>query len=123
MFELRVATVTKNLKKLERKNPRSVATALYQEGLELMAESMRRTPVETGTLQKTHRTALPKWRGPFVEVAIPAGGSKAPYAVPVHERLDVFHNPGQAKFLESTILESAPHLLARIGERLHEEIF
>ena len=108
----------RNLEKLERKNPERVAAALYQEGLDLMAESMRRTPVETGTLQKTHHTSEPVQRGPFVEVAITAGGPKAPYAVAVHERTEVFHNPGQAKFLESTILEDAPYFLKRIGARL-----
>ena len=123
MFTIRVAKVTRNLKGLEVKTRFHAATALYQEGLDVMAESMRRTPVATSTLQKTHRTSEPVWEGNFVEVAITAGGPEAPYAVPVHERTEVFHNPGQSKFLESTVLESAPFLLTRIAARLKRGLF
>ena len=118
MLTLQVAKVTRNLKGLEVKTRLQAAAALYQEAQLEMAESMRRTPVATGTLKATHRTSLPKWKGNFVEVAITVGGVKAPYAVVVHEGTEVFHDPGQAKFLESTIFESAPFLLQRIGARL-----
>ena len=123
MFTIRVATVTRNLKGLEFKTQFEAASALYQEALDQTAESMRRTPVDTSTLQKTHKTSLPVWKGDFVEVAITAGGATAPYAVPVHERTEVLHNPGQAKFLESTVLESAPFLLKRIAARLKKGLF
>ena len=123
MFTIRVAKVTRNLKALESMTRFEAASALYQEGLDLTAESMRRTPVDTSTLQKTHKTSLPVWKGNFVEVAITAGGPEAPYGVPVHERTEVLHNPGQAKFLESTVLESAPFLLKRIAARLKKGLF
>ena len=40
------------------------------------------------------------------------------YAIWVHERLDVLHPIGQAKFLESTLLESIPYLAERIAKRI-----
>jgi hypothetical protein len=46
------------------------------------------------------------------------GGPAAPYAIKVHEDLEAFHRVGQAKFLESVLLESAPHLAQRVSRRI-----
>ena len=51
-------------------------------------------------------------------MTIEVGGPAAPYAVVVHEDLEAFHPTGQAKYLESTIMQSAPFMLDRISKRL-----
>jgi hypothetical protein len=92
--------------------------ALYQEALVEQKESMRRTPVDTGALRGSHETSKPEQDGQDVSVRITVGGPAAPYAVPVHENLDAFHKVGQAKFLESTILESRSSMAERIAKRI-----
>ena len=92
--------------------------ALYQEALVEQKESMRRTPVDTGALSGSHETSKPEQDGQDVSVTITVGGPAAPYAMPVHENLDAFHKVGQAKFLESTIMESRPHMAERIARRI-----
>ena len=84
---------------------------------------MKRTPVDTGALRASHETSLPSWKGDNLEGTIKVGGPAASYAVPVHERMYVFNRHGQAKFLESTINESAPFLLKRIASRLKKGLF
>ena len=53
-----------------------------------------------------------------VAVALTFGGPAVDYAGLVHEDLDAIHPVGQAKFLESTLMESRPFLAARIGKRI-----
>jgi hypothetical protein len=79
---------------------------------------MRRTPVDTGALKGSHETSKPEQGGGDVSVTITVGGPAAPYAVPVHENLDAHHKVGQAKFLESTIMESRSSMAERIARRI-----
>ena len=117
-IELDVGKVIGNMKKLDYTIPLVAAAALYQEALVEQKKSMKRTPVDTGALRDSHQTSLPKWQGQNLQVTIKVGGPAASYAVIVHEDMEAFHEVGQAKFLESTILESAPFLLERIGARM-----
>ena len=93
--------------------------ALVEEAQIEQKESMKRTPVLTGALRASHETSDFKFVGDTIEVSIKDGGASAPYAVPVHENLSAFHKVGQAKFLESTVRESAPHMADRVARRLH----
>lgn len=106
------------LERIVRALPSEVSSALYEEAEIERKESMRRTPWETGTLRASHETSRPKmgWEG--WEVTISVGGPAAPYAVYVHENLEAFHKHGQAKFLESTIRESAPYMAKRVANRI-----
>jgi len=126
---LDVGDVIGNIRELEHSIPLVAAAALYQEALVEQKESMKRTPVDTGALRDSHQTSLPKWKGEHLEVTITVGGPAAKYAVIVHEDMEADHTKrgrksgdvgvvGQAKFLESTILESAPFLLARVAARM-----
>lgn len=51
----------------------------------------------------------------FSEVRI---GYSAPYAVPVHERLDVYHPTGQAKFLEQPLRTERDEMARIVRSRL-----
>lgn len=104
-----------------RRVPRIVGAALYQEALIETKESARRTPVDTGALRASHETAPPVYAGSNITVTITVGGPTAPYALIVHEDLNAHHPVGQAKFLESTLNESAPFIAERLGRRIRVE--
>ncbi len=95
--------------------PDAVAVALSQEAELEMIEAKKRTPVDTGALQNSgYVERLTDESG----VRMGFGGPAAGYAVYVHENLDALHPSGQAKFLESVLVESAPSLPTRIAERI-----
>lgn len=96
---------------------KAAASAHKEMQIEL-AEVQRRTPVLTGALRASEMLEEPKITDKTISITMVAGGPTAPYAIAVHENLDTFHRNGQAKFMESALNESAPHLMARIGRRL-----
>lgn len=118
-FELKGgAEMRGNLARILRALPNEVSRALYEEAQIERTESMERTPVKTGALKGSHEVSRPTmgWEG--WQVTISVGGPAAPYAIRVHEDLEAFHKVGQAKFLESTILESAPFMPGRVAKRI-----
>jgi hypothetical protein len=110
--------VTRNLKALAARAPDRVGTALYLEAEIEMAEAKQRTPVDTGALRASGVVSLPEFSGRQISVSLNFGGPAAPYALVVHEDLEAHHPVGQAKYLESVIVESAPFMAARLARRL-----
>lgn len=129
--------VIEHLRRLEIETPRVLGAAMFQEAEIEMEEAKRRTPVDTGALRDSGRVELPQvsgdGRGRTVSVRMfydglaaaaerhrRRGGGTGPaqsYAVEVHEDTSAFHPTGQAKFLESVVTESIPHMAARIAAR------
>jgi hypothetical protein len=102
--------------------PNICGEALREEAEIEKTESMQRTPVDTGALRSSHTVSAPIFRGREVSVIIGVGGPSAPYAVIVHEDEDAFHAVGEAKFLQSTILESKPFMARRLANRIREKL-
>jgi hypothetical protein len=98
--------------------PLQVAKALYIEAQIEATESKKRTPVDTGNLRASTYVTEPIIDGDHISVSIVVGGVAAPYAVYVHENLEAFHEVGEAKFLESTLLESRQFIAARVAKRV-----
>lgn len=113
-----VDVVIANLQALAARVPERVGQALYEEAGGISTVSQTRTPVDTGALRASHRVSQPETNGTEISVEISVGGAAADYAVYVHERLDTHHDVGQAKFLESALVEAEPQVAARIAERL-----
>ncbi len=113
--------VQRRIKGLIERFPGECARALYEEAQIEKAESMRRTPVDTGALRASHEVSDPVVQTREISVVISVGGVAAPYAIHVHENLEAFHPVGQAKYLESTIMESRPYLAKRIAARINIE--
>jgi hypothetical protein len=112
------AQVSANLRALVRAMPDAVGRALREEAEIEMTEAKERTPVDTGALRASGHVTGPERAGKQISVDLNYGGVAAPYAVYVHEDMDAHHPVGQAKFLESTLLESAPHMPKRIATRV-----
>lgn len=113
------AAMVAKIKALQKRLPQQVAAALYVEAQIEATESKKRTPVDTGNLRASTRVTDPVIsEDGKVSVSIVVGGVAAPYAVYVHENLDAHHDTGEAKFLESTLLESRQFMAARVAKRV-----
>ena len=110
--------VRRKLANLASKMPNEVGRALYQEAEIEKTESMERTPVQYGALRGSHEVGRPVQEGRDISVTIAVGGPSAPYCISVHENMEAYHKVGQAKFLESTILESRAFMANRIARRI-----
>ncbi len=112
------AAIMTRIRDLKKSIPQQIAKALYIEAQIEATESKKRTPVEFGHLRDSTTVSDPVIDGDAVSVLITVGGVAAPYAIHVHENLEALHEVGQAKFLESTLLESRPYIAGRVAKRL-----
>ncbi len=84
-----------------------------------MTEMKRRAPVDTGDLQSSGFVDGPNFLriGGFkvVEMVFSFGDTVVTYAFAVHEDLEAFHNPGQARYVASVLEESSGFLTPRIA--------
>jgi len=108
----------KKLLRLRWGMPAEIDSALYQETEVEVKEVKRRTPVKHGPLRASVHTVGPIRSGRTTYTLIVAGGPAAPYAIYVHENLRAFHKVGGAKYIESVVLESRPHMGARVARRI-----
>lgn len=100
----------------------AVGPSLREEGEIEMTEAKRRTPVDTSALRNSGHVTGPRYGGRDAEVRLVFGGPAAPYAIFVHEDMEAWHDVGQAKFLESTLLESEPYLAQRLARRILSKV-
>ena len=110
--------VRARIAKWKKKIPDALGAALYKETQIEATEAKKRTPVDRGPLRASVHAEGPFRRGTMIWTQIVAGGPAAPYAVYVHEDLEAFHKVGQAKFIESVIMESRPYMAARVAKRM-----
>ena len=79
-------------------------------------------PVDTRRLQRSGKVERDKRSSGLIRVRMSYGGGDVFYALIVHERLDVNHPIGSAKYLEIPLMEALPELqgevIAKIGRRL-----
>jgi hypothetical protein len=103
-----------------RKQAREAALGFAREEcLPLMVE---RTPKKTGKLRSTETVKVRvSSKKEDIGVTLVAGGPRAPYARIVHEDLRARHKVGQAKYMESVILEKRSTAAQGIGSRLSLE--
>jgi hypothetical protein len=107
------------LKSLVEQHQRAAAAALYQEGLKIMAASVERTPVDTGALRQSANVSPPEGSGSKIHVELTYGKD---YAAAVHEKTEVHHEVGQAKFLESALSDAAGDFQKNLAERIEANV-
>lgn len=112
---------------LDRAGPNAVAalaSALYVEGLTILAQADRQVPLKYGALEASGRVTPPRISGAIVEVDIGFGGSGVAYAVVQHERTDFVHTNGRkAHYLSDPMEAAAPDLHIRLADRIGRSIF
>lgn len=107
------------LDKLEAAQAGAAANALSQFGHHLVGQSQLYTPRETGFLQNSVFVSEPVIGVDSIEVTV---GHNARYAAAVHERLDLHHKEGQAKYLERAVRENEPKLAPFVAKKLQEAV-
>lgn len=112
------AGIRRKLRTFAEKHFDEVGRALTIETEVEAKEVRRRTPVDTGELRASIYVERAERDGKRIFSRIVAGGVSAPYAIYVHEDLDAIHKVGQAKFIESVLLESRPYMAARVARRI-----
>jgi hypothetical protein len=108
-----------NLRKVKAQQRRQVGQGLAAFGEAVIDDAKQpdQTPVMTGALRNTLSIEGPLWRDKDVSIRIIAGGPSAPYAVKVHEDLNMNHpNGGKAKFLEDPLTEKSAEAMDIIGQ-------
>lgn len=104
----------------------AIQSALYKEGLRIMAVSQGEVPVDTGNLRASGHVALPEVAGGKVSVQMGYGGSagsqsgKVGYAVYVHEDMDAHHPTGKAKYLEDPMKAAESGFAGRIARDIKD---
>lgn len=119
-FNLKVSgtkRIKKNLLKANRLGKSALTAALYQEGQQIARDSRDRTPIDTGLLRDTIYVRRPRIGNPDVEI-----GYGAFYAVFVHERTELRHKVGSAKFLQRAINRAMRGYVRRITARTSKNI-
>lgn len=123
-----------NLKMYSKDMTEKVAKAMMDFGGEIMRQSIELAPIDTGELRARAFVEGPLLSKDGSEYLVVVGYEKhnAPtgtvepksrgnfYAVPVHERLNVNHPTGQAKFLEQPYKEMADGYLKYMAEAAEE---
>lgn len=92
---------------------------LYRAGNDIMGESVRLVPVDTGLLRSTAHVEQPQQQGLTLVVELRYGGhGMADYAIPVHFRTDVHHPIGQAFYLQQPLYAA----VATIAQQLAQSV-
>jgi hypothetical protein len=78
---------------------------------------------DTGLLRSTGRVETENAPGPEAVVKLSYGGNGlAPYAAIVHERLDVHHPVGQAKYLQMPFFEATAGMAERLAASIRTHL-
>lgn len=127
--------VAENMTRFMDKVPEACGEALHEFAAErIMPLARERVPVLTGELMASSHLEQPTHHGNEVHVTMGFGGPPGignlegetnavdvDYAVYVHEDLMKAHHGGQAKFLESAIVDTVPDMMASLVEKVTEK--
>lgn len=102
-----VSSLLAGLKAAEDRTVKAALAAVDKFGLQVLGDAQQLCPVKTGALKASATEEPAELHGSNVTKRI---GFNTDYAAAVHERLDLAHTQGQAKFLETAIRNNAPKL-------------
>ena len=94
-----------NLRQAQGKARAAAKRGLAKFANHVIGESQALCPVDTGTLAASGTVGDLEESGEKLSITI---GHNTTYAAAVHERLDVHHPQGQAKYLETAVRNNVP---------------
>lgn len=115
-----VDNVLKNLDRLVHEAKKAAVAAVKTEAEAVLGRAKERTPVDTGALRASGQVVHNETNRNELQIIF--GGPSAPYAPQVHEDMAATHNDGQAKFLESALVEAEPGMVQRIAAGVKRRI-
>jgi hypothetical protein len=132
LLNIKVEGVNKtllNLADMYSEFPHEFAEALYGEAENIMTESKREIPVDTGTARDSGFVEEPKFEEGKVSVSLGYGGAASKinpktgepsgaYIIPLHERQATHHGGQKWKFLEDPMKRRAPVLRQELVARM-----
>ncbi len=136
-FEVRIdlAQAVDDLDEISELLPRAAGRGLYGWSEQVMTRAKELCPVDTGTLRSSGHVSDPAINNGVMEVTLgfggPAGsgnhagesnGDDFVYAEYVHENLAAHHTNGQAKFLETPLMEATDQLADQIQQEVDSEV-
>lgn len=104
----------RRIQRLEQSFPEALEEAVAQEMVEVYKNMLPRIPVDTGALRES---AYVERMGDHIEV-----GVSQDYGIFVHERTELRHTVGEAKFLENAWNFRKPGMEARIRQRVYKDV-
>lgn len=124
-----IQRVSKELQLAPSKVGKAALAGMVEHAQHVMTLSRAQVPRSTGALAESGYVGVPLatrytvtvplgYGGPNDQVNPITGQLASKYAVPVHERVEVPHENGKAKFLEDPLNESAAHLLDSVGKHI-----
>lgn len=96
----------------------AAAAAVYQETIQVYTESIKQVPVEYGRLRSSASVLAPK-NVDNPECVITYGTE---YAIFVHERTDLRHTNGKAKYLSDPVHAASAGWSDRIAQRTKQNV-
>lgn len=90
--------------------------AVYQEALDIDRAAVNLVPVDDGFLKGSHYVTRPDSNG---EVQV---GFGTDYAVPVHDRTEVYHKIGQANYLKEPLDKATAGWAGRVAKRARNNL-
>ncbi len=118
-----LGSLKKNLTRLAKETgPSKYGKIVLRALIEIEKNSAKRTPVDTGNL-KASGLGHAKILASAPSGAVGFTTNTADYAVYVHERTELKHYTGEAKFLENAVKEIKPKIEKKFGIGLRTEIF
>lgn len=112
-----------NINTLKNKiGPSSFRKSIIKSMLRVEADSMRRTPVDTGNLRSSAA-------GNATITSSSSNGASgivyytANYAIYVHERTELRHNVGEAKFLQNAVAKEQQTFSKNIKVSIYSDVF
>lgn len=122
-------STVRKIRRLLPKIQHEIADALYEEAEMILGESSHEVPRATGALAASTYIESPNISGDGVSIGFGYGGpgtkinprtgkATSSYAMIVHERTDLYHPVGKAKYLEDPVNRAIPGFPARMAARL-----
>jgi hypothetical protein len=106
--------VRDELRRLGKRYPQAIGSALYKLGVGIISDALPRTPVEFGPLRASHYVSAPAGHGSSTDVE---AGYGTVYAVEQHENLRYRHpRGGEAKYLEHAVQAISPRALPLLAK-------
>lgn len=111
--------VERNLRRLAKAYPVAAVAGLFKEEHRTIANAVERTPKDKGLLRASHHADEPVIKGNVIQGRI---GFDKGYAVYVHERTELHHPIGEAKFLENAKNEEQPGMPGRVARDIETSV-